>query len=170
MSAALAIAGWSLFVVAVMAGIVLNLVGLFGNWVILAALVALWACTGLVHFGALALIALAGLAVLGEVLEMLASSYGASKFGGGKGAMAAALVGCIAGAIVGTPWFPIVGTLIGACLGAFAGAAGYEVLITQKDARTAAWTGLGAALGKIGGLLAKFAMGVIMLVVALLTY
>lgn len=170
MAAALTILGWIGFVLAVLAGLMLDLVGLFGNWVILIALVALWACTGFVHFGGFALAAFVGLAVLGEALEAIAAGYGASKFGGGKGAIFAALVGCLAGAVVGTPWFPVVGTLIGACVGAFAAATGYEYLVMQKDARAAAWTGLGAALGKVGGMFAKLIVGVTMLVVAALTY
>ena len=74
------------------------------------------------------------------------------------------------GAIVGTPWLPIVGTLIGACLGAFVAALAYELIVMQRQVGEAAWTGFGAALGKIGGLLAKLAIGLVMLIVAALTY
>jgi len=116
------------------------------------------------------LLSLTALAVLGEVLEMIAAGYGAKKFGGGKGAMIASLVGCIVGAIVGTPWFPIIGTLIGACVGAFAGAALYELLIVRKTAGASIQTGIGAALGRIGGVIAKLVIGLAMLGVLAFNY
>lgn len=158
--------------VAVAIGLALNLVGLFGNWIILGAVGVLWAVTGFEHFGVWALIALTLLAVLGEALETVAAGYGASRFGGGKGSILAAVIGCLLGAIFGTPLIPIpiVGTLIGACLGAFAGAALYEYLAMEKPAHHAAWTGVGAALGKVAGVFAKVFIGFAMLLVAAVTY
>ena len=67
MAIVLAIIGWGLFGLAVLAGLVLDLVGLFGNWVILAAVAGAWLATGFQHFGAGVLLGLAGLAVLGEI-------------------------------------------------------------------------------------------------------
>lgn len=170
MSAVLAVLGWIVFGVAILAGLILDLVGLFGNWVILVALACVWAFTGFDHFGIWAMAGCLALAIAGEVIETLAAGYGAAKFGGSRGAIISALVGCIAGAIFGTPIFPIVGTLIGACLGAFAGATAHELLLMRKSASQAAWTGFGAALGKIGGMVAKLLVGLGMLLVAALTY
>ena len=51
----LAIVGWTLFSLAVLVGIALDLVGLFGNWVILGAVLIAWVVTGFEHFGLLAL-------------------------------------------------------------------------------------------------------------------
>ena len=166
----LMIAGWSAFGLAALVGTALNLLGLFGNWIILLAVGAAWMLTGFEHFGWVGLLAMVGIAVLGEILEAALASVGAAKFGGGKGAAMASLVGCIVGAVVGTPWMPIVGTLIGACLGAFAAAALYEYLQMEKDMRQALWTGTGAALGKIAGFFAKTFLGFAMLMVAWLTY
>ena len=111
-----------------------------------------------------------GLAILGEALEAAASGYGASKFGGGRGSMVASVVGCLGGAVVGTPIFPIVGTLIGACLGAFGAATLYEYIQRERTVQEAAWTGFGAALGKVAGLFAKSFCGIGMLAVAAVTY
>lgn len=166
----LAILGWTGFGLAVVAGLLLDLLGLFGNWIILGAIALAWVLTGFEHFGGWCLLLLLALAALGEVLEAVAAGYGAARFGGGKGSVVAALVGCLVGAVVGTPWVPIVGTLIGACLGAFAAAVGYEYLFAEKGSRQALWTGLGAALGKVAGLFAKLAVGFAMLVLAALTY
>ena len=170
MSFVLAIVGWTLFAIAIAAGVLLDLVGLFGNWVILGTAVAAGLCSGFHHFGLWTLLSLGALALLGDILEMIASGYGARKFGGGRGAIFASLVGCIAGAIVGTPWFPVVGTLMGACAGAFAGAAIYELLIVGKSAGASIQTGVGAALGRIGGVVVKLVIGMAMLGVLAVGY
>ena len=80
------------------------------------------------------------------------------------------MVGCIAGAILGSPWFPLIGTLAGAILGAFAGAVLFELLVEKKMASDAVRTGVGAALGRTGAVLAKVVIGLVMLAIALWTY
>ena len=170
MALVLAILGWTLFGAAVLTGLALDLVGLFGNWVILGAVGAAWAMTGFTHFGVWSLAALAGLAVAGEVVEMAAAGAGAVRFGGSKKAAVAACAGCVLGAIAGTPILPVAGTLLGACAGAFLGAAAHEYLNERKETRQALWTGIGAALGKAAGMFGKLLAGLIMLLVAALTY
>jgi len=170
MSAILAIIGWLIFGIVVAVGLALDLVGLFGNWVILGAVGGAWAITGFTHFSGWAVGVMAGLAVLGEVVEAVAAGLGAKRFGGNRGSALSALGGAIAGAIVGTPMLPVIGTLAGACAGAFLGAAAHEILLMRRTAADAAWTGLGAALGRIGGLAAKLAIGIAMLIVAAATF
>ncbi len=170
MELTLAILGWTTFGLLIAVGLALDIVGLFGNWIILAAMGGLWALTGFAHFGWVAVAAMVGLAVLGEVLETAASGFGASKFGGGRGSIVASVVGCLGGAVLGTPIFPIIGTLIGACVGAFAAATLYEYIQRERTVQEAAWTGLGAALGKVAGLFAKLFCGIGMLGVAAVTY
>lgn len=165
-----AISGWTLFGLAVTIGLLLDVVGLFGNWIILGAVGIAWAATRFEHFGIWSLVLLTLVAVAGEILEFLVAGVGARKFGGSRGAMVAALAGCVAGAMVGTPWFPIIGTLMGACAGAFLAAAFYEYVKHEKAPGEALWTGLGAALGKVGGLLAKLLCGLIMLAIAAFTF
>ena len=111
MSVALAVLGWSLFALIVLAALLLDLIGLFGNWIILGAVGAAAAISGFDHFGGYTLVILLVLAIFGEVLEALAAGAGAAKYGGGKGAIAAALVGTLVGALLGTSLFPIVGTI-----------------------------------------------------------
>ena len=165
---ALEMAGWGAFGLAICAGIVLNLVGLFGNWIIFGAVAGAYVLSGFDRFGWGVLVALAALALMGEVLEMLAAGVGAARFGGGKGAITAALVGCLTGAVLGTGLIPvpILGTLVGACVGAFVCAALYENVMREKRMGEAMYVGLGAALGKIGGLLLKSFVGFTMLAVA----
>jgi len=166
MMVAVAVIGWVLFGLAILVGLLLDLLGLFGNWVILATITLAWVVTGFEHFHPLALAIMLVLAVLGEVLEAGAGAIGAQRFGGGRDAIIAAVLGGIVGGIVGTPVLPIIGTLIGACLGAFVGATALEYSSGRKGLRGAAWTGFGATLGRIGGMLAKFSVGIIMLLVA----
>ena len=168
----LAILGWSAFGLVILAGLALDLLGLFGNWIILAAMVVVWIVMGFVPFGWLGIGLMFGLAVLGEILETVAAGYGARKFGGSKGSMLAALLGCLGGAVLFTPLIPVplVGTLIGACIGAFVGAALWEYIKHEKKPGEALWTGLGAAIGKVAGLFVKTLVGFAMLLAAAATY
>jgi hypothetical protein len=166
----LTILGWFGFGLAVLIGLGLDLLGLFGNWVILLAVTVAWVITDFEHFGVWCVIILTGLAVSGEIIEFVAASLGASAFGGSRKSALVTLAGCLIGAAVGTPLLPVVGTIIGACVGAFIGAASHEYLMSERRPQEAAWTGFGAAVGKIGGLLGKLLVGVIMLAVALLFY
>lgn len=170
MSLALAILGWTLFGLVILAALALDLVGLFGNWVILGAVGAAAAISGFEHFAGYTLVILLVLAILGEVLEALSAGVGAAKYGGGKGAVAAALVGTLVGAVLGTALFPILGTIVGACAGAFFFATLYEFLVSNRDLDTATRIGFGAALGKIAGLFAKTFVGFAMLLVAFLNF
>ncbi|NLV46150.1 MAG: DUF456 domain-containing protein [Candidatus Hydrogenedentes bacterium] len=170
MTLVLSILGWMLFGVGILIGLALDLVGLFGNWVILVVVAVAWVVLRFQHFGIWTLGILLLLATMGEVLEFLAAGYGAARFGGSRGAALASLAGCITGAVMGTPWFPVVGTLAGAILGAFAGAVLYELLVANKPADVSVRTGVGAALGRAGGVLAKFVLGLAMLVVAAMGY
>ena len=170
MEIALAVLVWSIVGLVVAVSLVLNLLGLFGNWLILGAMAGVWLFYGMVPFGLWGLGGMLAFAVLGEVLETALAGYGASRFGGSKGSMVAALVGCILGAIAGTPLFPVVGTLVGACAGAFGGAALYEFLQHDAGMNRSIWVGTGAAIGKMGGILAKFTCGLVMLAIAWATF
>jgi uncharacterized protein len=64
----------------------------------------------------------AGLAALGEVLELVLGAAGSRHAGGSKRAAVLAILGSLIGGIIGTALpVQLVGTLIGACLGAFIG-------------------------------------------------
>ncbi len=168
MSLALEVFGWLMFSLALLVGLALDLLGLFGNWIILAAVILAYAFSGFEHFGIPSIIVLFFLAAAGEIIEALASAYGAKRFGGVKGTMVAALVGTIVGAIVGTP-VPIVGSLIGACAGAFIGAVSYEYVVRRREMGSSMKAGFGAAAGKIGGVFAKLFVGLVMIIIIFFT-
>ncbi len=166
MTLTLVILGWTLFTLVVLVGLALDLVGLFGNWIILGAVAIMWAVSRADYFSITCLVILLLMAIAGELIEFVSASFGATKFGGSKKSALAVMGGCIIGGIVGTPILPIIGTLIGACLGAFAAAMAYEYLVLQREAAHAAWVGLGAVIGKALGLIAKLLIGLAMLLVA----
>ena len=68
-------------------------------------------------------------------------------------------IGAIAGAIAGLFFLPlglILGPLIGAC--------GFELLFGEQDARKAAVSGFGSAVGALSALLVKVIIGFVMIV------
>jgi uncharacterized protein YqgC (DUF456 family) len=155
-------------------GWLLNLVALPGNWIIVGA-AALFAWLLPIENGRgvswKIVIALAALAVLGEVIEFVAGAAGAAKQGASRRAIALSMVGAIVGSILGITAgvpIPIVGSLVTALLGgaagAFAGAyLGEAWKGRDEPARTAA--GRGAFFGRIWGTVGKFAVGAVMVAV-----
>ena len=132
-----------------------------GNWlmIITTILFALWQKD---IFSIYTILAAVILAFLGEVLEFTAGAGGAKAAGGGKKAMAAAIIGAIIGAVAGTIIIPIpiFGTLIGSATGA-----ALAVLIVErkagKELKQSFKTAAGAGVGRILGLSAKVIAGII---------
>ncbi len=137
---------------------VLHLVSLPANW-LLTGLAALWAWThpdGGLTWAFVSL--LAGLCLLGEVLEYwLQARLGKRSGASGRGT-AAGLVGAVAGAILCAPLFFGLGAILGAMAGAYGGCLLMERLggrAWSEAARAAA----GAFQGRMLGLMAKTALG-----------
>jgi uncharacterized protein YqgC (DUF456 family) len=149
-----------------------NLFTLPGNWVLLG-LVALfayfvpevsgrgvtWTTVGII----------AGLAVIGEIIEFVAGAAGAAKQGASRRSILLSLVGGIAGSILGATAgipIPIIGSLIGALsggsVGAFAGAYLGETWKERPHA-TGVAVGKAAFVGRLWGTVGKFAIGAAML-------
>lgn len=102
--------------------------------------------------GAGRLAVLAALAVAGWALEHLAGALGARGAGGGR----AAVIGAIAGAVIGLAFAPL-GLLLGPIAGAIAGE-----LLSGRDPVGSVRTGIGTALGVLGGVVAHFAFALTM--------
>lgn len=113
------------------------------------------------------LLALLGLATLGEVLEFIAGAAGAKKAGGSAKGAIAAIVGGVIGAIVGTFAIPIpvLGSLLGAAAGAGVGAWGIE-LAGGKTMESSVRIGWGAGVGRLLGTVYKLIVGVAIWLVA----
>jgi uncharacterized protein YqgC (DUF456 family) len=151
----------------------LQIVGLPGNWLmVLAATVFAYALPEFHVFSLGVLIAIVVLALIGEVLEFLTGAVGARKAGASRSAAAAAIFGAVVGGLVGTFALPIpvVGSLVGACGGAFVGAMGTELMLGRAWADSLR-SGQGAAVGRLWGTVAKFMVGAaIWLVIAVAAF
>lgn len=149
--------------------LLLVVLGLPGTWlmVVTTLLVAWWQWdpalpAGQQMFSIWVLVAIAGLAVIGEVLEFFAGVFGTRAAGGsGRGAVGA-LIGTLIGGVAGTFLIPIpvLGSLIGACAGAALGAWGIE-LWQGRTMGASVKSGVGAGVGRFAGTLAKLVIGVL---------
>lgn len=162
---------WALlFAVAVIAFWSLNLIGLPGNWMVVAAAAAYaWLAPGPgggLRWAAVAVVT--GLAVLGEVVEFVASSGGVRRVGGSRRgavlALAGSVVGAVTGLFVGVP-VPIIGSVAAALLFAGIGALLGAMLGELWEGRSlaASWrVGRAAFRGRLFGTLAKTLIGAVM--------
>jgi len=143
--------------------LVLVLFGLPGNWLVVTStcLFAWWRWDDGI-FSIYTLIAIAALAALGELFEFLGGMHGAKRAGASWRGSVAALAGAIAGAIIGTFMIPVIflGTVLGACIGAGFGVWAIEVSRGRKMEESIR-CGVGAGLGELLGITAKFVIGII---------
>ena len=109
---------------------------------------------------------LLGIALFGELMEYFAGIFGAKKFGASKAGIIGAIVGGIIGGIVGTGILPLAGSVIGLLIGAFSGAFFIELAIKKKPAQ-ALRAGWGTFTGRIGGILTKVILGIVMITLVL---
>jgi uncharacterized protein YqgC (DUF456 family) len=118
------------------------------------------------------LIAVLGLALVGEIVEFAAGAAGAKRAGASGWGAIGALIGALVGGLAATFMIPIpiVGSLIGACGGAAAGAWICELAIGRPHEQ-AVRSGIGAGVGRFKGTLAKLAVAVVMwLVIAVAAF
>lgn len=168
---------WTYYFLATLAVIVAlgcwssNLFGAPGNWLVvgLALLMALFVSTPERGIGGRTVWILAGLAVVGEILEFAAGAAGAAKQGASRRAMIysllGAMVGSIGGAVLGTP-IPVIGSVLAALFGGAAGAfAGAYIGESHSERPYSERVAVGAAAfkGRLLGALGKLAAGAVML-------
>lgn len=104
------------------------------------------------------------LAVLGEGIEFLASGAGAAGARPSRRVTISALAGALIGGIVGTPFLFGVGSLLGALVGAFAGAA-LAVRAEGGSLDESITTGFAALKGRLLGFVLKAALAGVMVIV-----
>lgn len=111
-------------------------------------------CTGFSEVGWLTLLVLGVLAALSQILDYLASAYGAKKFGGSKWGMWGSILGGLLGAVL----FSIPGLIIGLLAGAFL----LEWWKGKKEALASLKISGGSLLGFLGGTLMKLICSLMM--------
>ena len=135
----------------------------FGTLVILLGAVLYAFMTGFSIVSLETLLVLLILYLCGEVLEYFFIIIGAKKLGASNAAVVGAIVGGILGAILGAGVFGIgliLGTLVGIFLGAFV-----VELILQKNLVKSLKAGSGGVLGRLGSIVAKAIIAIIMFVI-----
>ncbi len=149
----------------------LDLLGLPGNWLMVAGtLLVAWLQPDM--FSVWTLVAVCGVAAVGEALELFSGAYGARRGGAGRPGSAGALLGGFIGAFLGTFLIPIplLGSVIGACAGACLGALALE-WGGGRDFGGSLRAGVGAGAGRALGTLVKLAAGVVIwLVIAVAAF
>lgn len=160
---------YAILAVMLLAGQVLNVLTLPGNWLMLIVAVIYGWATGWNYVGLYTLIALLVLAIIGEIVEFLAAGRAASKIGGSRWGSVGAIVGGLVGAIflTGLIPIPVVGTLVGVLAGTFLGATAGEWIAGKKVYDTVV-IGAVATKGRLYGTLLKVAFGLIMFVWAMI--
>lgn len=148
-----------LFYVYLFLALALNVVGLPGNWVLVATalVVAL-----IPQFGDLTwtyFFVILGFALLGEAIESLLGLVVVAKKGGTRWGVIGSFLGGIAGVILGSAVVPPIGSVVFGLAGAFAGAVAGEYLREQK-AEPALKIGFWAFVGRSLAIMGKIAAGV----------
>jgi len=139
--------------VLMLAGLVGAVVPLLpGTPLVFAGALVYAVATDFAPVGAGRLVILALLAIAGWALEHVAGALGARRAGGSR----AAVVGALLGALVGLAFAPL-GLLLGPLAGAILGE-----LISGRDPSGSVRTGIGTALGMLGGVVAHFAFALTM--------
>jgi uncharacterized protein YqgC (DUF456 family) len=152
------------FVVSVLGGVFMTIMGLPGNILILL--------TGLLygyydHFENVdyaILVITFGIFIIGEIVEFISGLIGAKKEKASKRAMIATSIGTVVGGLWGTAIVPVIGLILGALVGAFAVAALAEYSKTQ-DIEQAKRVAKSVVKGQIIGILIKAISAVSMAII-----
>jgi uncharacterized protein len=155
-----------LLALVLLTGLLLNLFGLPGNWLMLMAVAGYAWLTGWRYVGWISLVVLLVVAIAAEVVEFFAAGAGAKKAGGTIWGTVGALLGGLIGGftLTGLVPIPIIGTLVGLIAGTFLGAMGAELLLGKGEVQSSAVIGVGAAKGRFWGTIWKLAFGVVILI------
>ena len=149
-------------VVCVVMGWALAVLTLPGVWLmLLAASLVNWLWTpGLFSWWTIGVCA--GVALLGELLEVVASGFGSKKFGGSGTGAVGSVIGGLLGAVVGTFAIPIpvIGTIVGSVLGAGLGALAAERGVKKRTWAESNKSAAGAAVGRLAATAIKIAVAV----------
>ena len=143
----------SIFFLAGLAGSIIP--GMPGPPVVFAGALVYGLLTGFAEMGWVMLLVLGFLAAVSQLLDYLASAYGAKKFGGSGWGIWGSLIGGLIGFFV----FNIPGMIVGL----FAGAVLMELWKGKKDTRAALKVGGGSLLGFMGGMLMKVVFSLLMI-------
>ena len=155
MSVAGVFLAWTACALLCLGGLILAVFSISGTWLVLGAAIGAAFLTGPGEFpGGPALLAFGAVCAAVDVIEWFAAAWGVRRRGGSAAAGWMALLGSLAGAILGGMVVPVLGSLVGMMLGSFA-----LVYVTErrrlKRNAPAAHIARGAVLAGISVLLLK---------------
>jgi uncharacterized protein len=156
-------AGVLLMVAASVVGLLLIPFGLPGLWVIVLGILGYGWLTDFRTVSVGLILLVMGLALIGEVVEAWLGFRMARRYGGSSRAGWGALIGGLAGAVIGVP-VPFIGSVIGGFVGAFVGAALFEYT-RARHSEGAVMAGWGAVLGRAAAAAVKMGLGVVIAVI-----
>jgi uncharacterized protein YqgC (DUF456 family) len=152
-----------LFIVLAVASMFSNFFGIPGNILLFFNSLIYAFLTNFENISFAFLITLFLVVLLVEFLEYLLIVLSARKYGASKWGITGSIVGGIGGAISGAFVTPVLGAIIGSIIGVFLGATILEYFKSYSF-REAFYSGIGAFLGKLGGLSIKTCGAVTMLI------
>jgi len=156
------IAGIVLFITFSVAGIAIIFLSMPGTFVILAGIFLYALMTGFNSVSWKLLLLFLLMSVFAESADNLLAMLGAKKSGASKSSTWAVLAGSIAGAFAGGIIAPVAGSIIGAFIGGAAAPFAVEYL-KSKNLRHSMKAGMGSLAGRLGGMLLKFLIALIMI-------
>jgi uncharacterized protein YqgC (DUF456 family) len=162
--ALLSIGGWvgySLWALLLLISSLLVYLGLGGNFVLLGLALVHALITGFDPIGWPMLGVLAGLAVVGELIEFVLGNFYVLRKGASGVGTAGGFVGGLLGAVLGNGVVPIVGAVLGSFVGAFGGCVLGE-WYRQRRMEPSLRIGSHAFIGRLLAIFAKHALGLVM--------
>ena len=156
------IAGIVLFITFSVAGIAIIFLSMPGTFVIMAGIFLYALITGFSSMGWKLLVLFLLMSAFAESTDNLLAMLGAIKSGASKASTWAVLAGSIAGAFAGGIIVPVIGSLIGALIAGTAAPFAAEYF-KSKNLRHSLKAGMGSLEGRLGGMLLKFLIALIMI-------
>jgi len=151
------------FFVIIVASMLSNFFGIPGNLLILFNSFVYAIITNFENISFPFIVTLLLVVLLVEFLEYLLIVVSARKYGASKWGITGSIVGGIGGAISGAFVTPVLGAIVGSIIGVFLGATLLEFL-KSYSMREAFNSGIGAFIGKLGGLSVKTCGAVTMII------
>ena len=148
-------------------GLLITFIGLPGIWIIPLMALTYKILPLPITISWKIILILTCLAIFGEIFEYYIGAMSASKAGATKWGVAGAMVGGIVGAVIGVPIF-LIGSLVGLFIGAFLGAFIVEFFI-KEDVEKAIKAGFGAFKGRLGAMMFKELLGIVMIIVLIIS-
>ena len=132
---------WAFGALIVVVGPLLTLLDLPGNTIMLAAGIGYAFFDEARYFDGRLLSALVLVYAFGEIWEFIVSFFGIRRHKVSWGAVFLIAVGTFIGAVIGTGFFPVLGSVLGGAVGSYIVAFGYEFMVPGIRRMRSRWPG-----------------------------